>query len=288
MVAAADRFFPPGPKPREVWLTFGLSVLVHGLLTTAVVLVPRFQIGTYIQVPVSYTVSLVSAPPGGSGGSPPAAARPTAPPAPAQVAPAPAPRPAPQPAPVPKSAPEELTLPGRRAAPKPTPEREPSLRPPSATKETARPMPSPPTPLPPAVPAAPAAPQPTAPVASAPAGAGTGKASGVEVAGTPSGVGSGAGGGSALASYLTLVDWKIQANWVAVGASSPETVVVVRFRVLRSGQVRDVELETGSGNASVDTSALRAVRQSIPLPPFPNLLTEPYLDLRYRFVMERG
>jgi TonB family protein len=107
----------------------------------------------------------------------------------------------------------------------------------------------------------------------------------VEVAGTPGGVGSGAGGGSALASYLTLVDWKIQQNWVPVGA---ETVVIVRFRVLRSGQVRDVELETGSGNASVDTSALRAVRQSIPLPPFPNLLTEPYLDLRYRFVMERG
>jgi len=29
------------------------------------------------------------------------------------------------------------------------------------------------------------------------------------------------------------------------------------------------------------------VRQSLPLPPFLNLLTEPSLDLRYRFVMER-
>ncbi len=290
MVAAADRFFSPGPKPREVWLTFGLSVLVHGLLTVAVVMIPRFQMGTYIRVPVSYTVSLVSAPPGGSGGSPPAAARPAPPPTPAQVAPVPAPRPAPQPAPVPKSAPDELTLPGRRAAPKRTPEREPSLRPPSVTgKETARPAPPVPTPPALAAPAAPAAPQPTAPVASAPAGAGTGKTSGVEVAGTPSGVGSGAGGGSALDYYLTLVDRKIDENWVRIPvAGAPEIVVVVRFRVLRSGQVRDVELETGSGNASVDTSALRAVRQSIPLPPFPNLLTEPYLDLRYRFVMERG
>ncbi len=116
---------------------------------------------------------------------------------------------------------------------------------------------------------------------------------GVEVAGTASGAGGGsgpgAGGGSALASYLTLVDWKIQQNWVPLGASGPaETVVVVRFRVLRSGQVRDLELETRSGNASLDTSALRAVRQSLPLPPFPNLLTDPSLDLRYRFVMERG
>ena len=137
----------------------------------------------------------------------------------------------------------------------------------------------------PAAPVAPAAPQSTAPVASVPAGAGSAKTSGVEVAGTTSGT----GGGSALASYLTHVDWKIQQNWTPLGApGSSETVVIVRFRVLRSGQVRDVELETGSGNASMDTSALRAIRQSIPLPPFPNLLTEPSLDLRYRFVMERG
>ncbi len=285
-MAAADWFFPPGPAPREVWLTLGLSVLIHGLLTVAIVMIPRFQVGTYIQVPVSYTVSLVSAPPGGSGGSPPPAARPAAPPAPTQVAPAPAPRPVPQPTARPT---EELTLPGKRAAPKRTQEVEPSLRPPSATaKEIPRPAPPIPTPVAPAAPVTPAAPQPTAPVASAPAGAGTGKAGGVEVAGTTSGAGSGPGGG-ALDYYLTLVDRKIDENWVRIPvAGAPEIVVVVRFRVLRSGQVRDVDLETSSGNASVDTSALRAVRQSIPLPPFGNLLTEPYLDLRYRFVMERG
>jgi TonB family protein len=85
------------------------------------------------------------------------------------------------------------------------------------------------------------------------------------------------------------VDRKIQDNWVPVGAGTrQETVVVVRFRVLRSGQVRDLELETSSGSAGVDASALRAVRQSLPMPPFPNLLTDPSLDLRYRFVMERG
>jgi TonB family protein len=107
----------------------------------------------------------------------------------------------------------------------------------------------------------------------------------VEVAGT----GGGAGGGSTLGYYLTLVDRKIQDNWVPLGSGQArETTVVIRFRVLRSGQVRDVELETSSGNASLDATALRAVRQSLPLPPFPNLLTDPSLDLRYRFVMERG
>jgi protein TonB len=171
-------------------------------------------------------------------------------------------------------------------------------------------VPQPVMPVAPAVPqpvkpVAPAVPQPAPPVvappvvappvASAGPGAGVGpeKASGVEVAGTGTGAGSGAGpgagGGSALASYLTLVDWKIQQNWVPVGTPGlPETVVVVRFRVLPSGQVRDLELEATSGNAGLDASALRAVRQSLPLPPFPNLLTEPSLDLRYRFVMERG
>jgi protein TonB len=281
VVAAADRFFTPGAKPRELWLTFGLSVLVHGLLTATVVLVPHFQVGTYITVPVTYTVSLVSAPPGGGSPAPPPAI--LRPPAPAHVAPAPAPRAAPAPRPAPT---EELTLPGRRPVTKPAPEREPSLRPPPVTgKETVRL--APPTPMAPA-PSAPPVPQPAAPVASAGAGAGAEKTSGVEVALTASGAGS-AAGGSPLASYLTLVDWKIQQNWTPLGTpGSPETVVVVRFRVLRSGQVRDIALEATSGSASLDASALRAVRQSLPLPPFPNLLPESWLDLRYRFVMERG
>jgi TonB family protein len=110
-------------------------------------------------------------------------------------------------------------------------------------------------------------------------GGGNGKASGIEVAGP----GTGEGGGTALAQYLTLVDWKIRTNWTPL-ATGP--VSIVRFRVLRSGQVKDIELETSSGNASVDNSALRAVRQSSPLPPFPNLLTEATLDLRYRFIPE--
>jgi TonB family protein len=63
---------------------------------------------------------------------------------------------------------------------------------------------------------------------------------------------------------------------------------VIRFRVFPSGTVRDVDLETSSGDTGLDTSAMRAIRQSLPLPPFPNLLNEKSLDLRYRFVMERG
>jgi protein TonB len=288
VAASADRILVPGPPPRDVWLTFGLSVLFHGLLTVAIVLVPRFQVGTYITVPVSYTVNLVDAPPGGPAGGGPSPAPSQAPvqaiPAPRPV-PAPAIRPAPAARPAPRPT-EELTLPGRQSRRKPVPEREPALRPPSVSgQRTAQPV-SP-------MPLAPVAPSPVAPTAQAPpvasAGVGVGKGSGSEVTRTGSGTGSGTGGGSAISYYLTLVDRKIDDNWIRVPlAGAPDWVVEVRFRVLPSGQVRDIELEKSSGNASVDTSALRAIRQSIPLPPFPNLLTEPFLELRYRFVMEHG
>jgi TonB family protein len=121
-------------------------------------------------------------------------------------------------------------------------------------------------------------------VATAPTATGAGKGSGVELAGGEKGDGA---GGSALGYYLSLVDNKINGNWVPVGSiRGRESVVVIRFRVLRSRTLKDVEVETSSGDAGMDNAALRAVRQSVPLPPFPNLLTEAFLDLRYRFVVE--
>ncbi|MEK7204393.1 MAG: hypothetical protein AAB254_02685, partial [candidate division NC10 bacterium] len=149
MVAAADRLFMPGPKPRELWLTVGLSVLFHGLLSAGIILVPRFQVGTYIQVPVSYTVSLVDVPPGERAGGP----SPTVAPAPTPVPPAAAPRPAPAP---PLAPTEELTLPGRQTTRKAAPQSEPSLRPPSVIgRETLRQAPSAPVAIAPVVPAVP-------------------------------------------------------------------------------------------------------------------------------------
>ena len=297
MTALAGRLTAAGPRPKELWLTVGLSILLHGLLLAMVILVPRFRMGTYVTVPVSYSVDLVSAAPGGRAAASAPAAAPS-PPAPRPAPPAPAPRaaPAPPPAPVTRSS-EELTLPGKRPARKAPAEAEPSLRPPTVTgRETLRPAPADVRPRPPAAaetPTAPVAPA-TPPMASvgpavAPAGAagtGSAKASGLELANGEKGDGS---GGSALGYYLGLVDYKISTNWnpVATGGAR-DNVVVIRFRVARSGNVRDVELETSSGDAGLDNAAMRAIRQSLPLPPFPNLLTEPFLNLRYRFVVERG
>ena len=315
MEVTASGLLAPRLNSREVSLPVACSLLLHGALIAAGLLLPNLLYNPrVITVPVSYTVSLVSTPPGGGPRPAAPAARPAAPPA-ARSAPPPAPpaavQPAPRPAPAPLPA-DDLVLPGRRSARKtvPVPETPPRPAPPAPAPPLTPPAPRATTPAPPAprpslpAPPAPAAPPPAPPVttpapaapapapapviSSAPPAAETGgKTSGPELAG--SGAGSEPGGGSTLAYYLTLVDRKIQENWIPVGAAPlPEMTVIVRFRVLRSGQVRDLELETGSGLRSLDEAAMRAVRQSLPLPPFPNLLTEPSLDLRYRFVMERG
>ena len=297
MTATAGRLTAAGPRPKELWLTVGLSILLHGLLLLAVVMVPRFRFGTYVTVPVNYTVDLVSATPGGRAGASAPAKAPSVPAArPAPPAPAPRAAPAPPPPPAARSS-EELTLPGKRPPQKAPPEIEPSLRLPSvAGREKQRPAPADPRPRPPVAAQAPAAPvTPAAPPvasaapAAAPAGSAetaSGKASGLELASGDRGEGS---GGSALGYYLGLVDYKISTNWnpVATGGAQ-DSVAVVRFRVLRSGNIRDVEMETSSGDAGLDAAAMRAIRQSLPLPPFPNLLTEPFLNLRYRVVVERG
>jgi periplasmic protein TonB len=284
MTAAAERFPRLAVRPGEVWLTVSLSLLVHALILVTVFLVPRFRIGTYLTVPVTYSVSLESGPSAarrGGGAAPAPAVSAPVPPAPAP--PAPAARSAPAPRAAPPS--DELMLPGRQPAKK-TPPIEPSLRPtPLVGRETPPPRATPEAPPAVAAPIAPAPPVALPALAPAPGpvpgGAGPGKGGGLELAGKE---GTGPGG-TALGYYLSLVDYKINTNWTPVGGGKTN-MVMVRFRVLRSGQVRDIELESSSGLASLDAAALRAIRQSVPLPPFPNLLTEPQLELRYRFVME--
>jgi len=284
MAASADQLLAGGPRRKELYLDVALSILLHGLLVTLIFLTPRFQIGRYITVPVSYQVDLVSAMPGSKSGAASAQASAPAPASPAAsaVRPAPAPRTSSRPS-------EELTLPGRQPARKAPETVEPSLRPPSATgRETPRPTPGDLRPQAPSAATAPASPSPSV-AAAGPATTATvppGKGSGIELAGGEQGEGS---GGSALGYYLSLVDYKISTNWVPPGTGGGrDNVVVIRFRVFPSGTVRDVDLETSSGDAGLDASAMRAIRQSLPLPPFPNLLTEKSLNLRYRFVMERG
>lgn len=87
--------------------------------------------------------------------------------------------------------------------------------------------------------------------------------------------------------YLTRVQNKISQHWIAppVDLSGQSLVVVIRFRLHRSGTVSDVVVEQPSGNQYYDMAAERAIRSADPLPSFPTSLSEVYLDTHFTFTV---
>ena len=91
----------------------------------------------------------------------------------------------------------------------------------------------------------------------------------------------------ALAYYIVLIQDKLEGNWAPPKMGQSTVVsVIVSLRILRSGQVRDLAVDSSSGDRHLDDSALRAVRLSIPLPPLPPLYKAEALFLRVRFNFE--
>ncbi|UCE63978.1 MAG: TonB family protein [Nitrospirota bacterium] len=87
--------------------------------------------------------------------------------------------------------------------------------------------------------------------------------------------------------YLALVQAHIDQQWVAppVKAHEKKLQVVLKFRILRSGKVIDLDIAQGSGNSYYDSAALRAVQRANPLPPFPSDIHKFSLDVRYNFIL---
>jgi protein TonB len=74
--------------------------------------------------------------------------------------------------------------------------------------------------------------------------------------------------GSRFSWYVEAVQRRVSSNWIQATVDpgiqyAPR--VVVTFDVLKDGTVTNVQVTKSSGNASVDTSAVRAVRESNPL-----------------------
>jgi periplasmic protein TonB len=109
---------------------------------------------------------------------------------------------------------------------------------------------------------------PTVPHTSFAMGAGTATQGGI-------GFSAGAGGGnfgSRFSWYVEAVQRRVSGNWLQSTVDpriqyAPR--VVVTFTILRDGTVTNVQVTTSSGNASVDMSAVRAVRESSPLDHLP-------------------
>lgn len=91
----------------------------------------------------------------------------------------------------------------------------------------------------------------------------------------------------ALAYYIVLIQDKIEGNWTTpkMGQDTMASVIL-SLRILRSGQLRDLGVDSSSGDRHLDDSALRAVRLSTPLPPLPPLYKAETLFLRIRFNFE--
>jgi TonB family protein len=82
--------------------------------------------------------------------------------------------------------------------------------------------------------------------------------------------------------YLQAVSDRISSNWftslVDPGVRG-NFQTVVYFRILRNGQAADVGIKESSGLESLDLSAVRAVRRSVPFPPLPTDYDQDYLGI---------
>jgi periplasmic protein TonB len=102
------------------------------------------------------------------------------------------------------------------------------------------------------------------------------------------GLGGDGGGGGVLTGldfiiYKSQVEAIIKRNWTWVGAN-PDLTIRVGFRIANDGQIADLRVADGSGDASFDESVLRAVRISSPLPPPPEKYRQAFAQYMLEFV----
>lgn len=97
-----------------------------------------------------------------------------------------------------------------------------------------------------------------------------GKGPGVGIGvGPGEGGGSGGGSGFGFGSYLGILRRRIWQEWTQSPIYGVNQQCVVGLTVGRSGDVTNIKLEKSSGNSFYDNVAVRAVRNSSPMPPLP-------------------
>jgi protein TonB len=233
-------------------LTAGLSLLAHAAFVVAVLLAGRPR-RLPVAIPISLPVRVVS---------PAALGRPEAAPVPAAAAPAT------EAVPEPPKARPVIEKP-REEKVQPSPNAMPSLK-------NAKVKPTPPKAVPAGKGAAPAVELPAAP-------------------GLPNGTAGGAGAALSFGTDVAAFDadfpfsYYVQQLLALIGANwfrpdAPEgALCTVTFRILRSGQVAEVKVESTSGISWYDRAAVRAVFAANPLPPLPNDYRNEQLGVHLRF-----
>ena len=104
--------------------------------------------------------------------------------------------------------------------------------------------------------------------------------------------GGGGGSGSRLdvadfccPDYLILMIERIRSNWNARAEAVGETMV--KFTIMRDGQIQDVEVEKSSGFAALDINAQRALLVTRQLPALPAGFPNPTLTVHLNFQYTR-
>jgi protein TonB len=90
--------------------------------------------------------------------------------------------------------------------------------------------------------------------------------------------------------YVAAVQRRVSSNWL--WSTIEPTIrwaprVVVDFVILRDGTITNIQLTRSSGDASVDASAIRAVRASSPLDPLPSGYSGSYVSVEFWFDFHR-
>ncbi|MFH1502554.1 MAG: TonB family protein, partial [Candidatus Eisenbacteria bacterium] len=86
------------------------------------------------------------------------------------------------------------------------------------------------------------------------------------------------------------VQGKVSSNWSQPSARlivEDSLTVSVSFVIRRDGSVGDVRIARSSGRSTVDQSAAKAVRESIPFPPLPDDYLQERLDVTIDFTIVR-
>ena len=108
------------------------------------------------------------------------------------------------------------------------------------------------------------------------------------------GFGEGFGGGE-LSSfpysyYLAEIQNRISSNWQTALIRSGTTgndFAEVRFRIFRTGRISEPLILRSSGNATMNSSAIRALRNASPFPPLPRGYSDEFLIVRLLFEHNR-
>ncbi len=86
--------------------------------------------------------------------------------------------------------------------------------------------------------------------------------------------------------YLAMVEDAIDGQWVAPPLLASTPLVIMKFRISRSGEISRIHIAESSGHAHYDSAAQRAVQAVNPLPPFPSDISESFFDVQYRFIKD--